>query len=91
MHFLQPDVLISLLGIGGITTGGGIGPLSGQYGLVCDNLLSARVALANGTVVNASESENPDLFWAIRGAGGNFGICTEFTYKLHQSRGLIYT
>ncbi|KAF3907141.1 hypothetical protein ABW21_db0205284 [Orbilia brochopaga] len=74
---------INATGCGGITTGGGISNLSAQHGLVCDNVVSARVALADGSIVVASETENPDLFWGIRGGGSNFGLVTEFTYKLH--------
>lgn len=58
--------------------------MTGQYGYIVDNLLAARVALADGRVVNASETENSDLFWGIRGGGSNFGICTEFTYQAHD-------
>jgi FAD/FMN-containing dehydrogenase len=72
------------LGIAGITMGGGTGALTGQYGTVADNLVSAKIVLADGRVVPASEKENSDLFWAIRGCGPNFGVVTEFTYKLHK-------
>lgn len=73
-----------LVGIGGLTLGGGVGWLTGCHGLALDNLLSARVALANGEVVSVSDSENTDLFWAIRGAGASFGICTEFKFRVHE-------
>jgi FAD/FMN-containing dehydrogenase len=62
--------------------GGGHGLLQGHYGLLSDNLISARMVLANGTAVTVSSESNPDLFWAIRGAGHNFGIVTEFEYKI---------
>ncbi|KAG7089811.1 hypothetical protein E1B28_011460 [Marasmius oreades] len=75
------------VGVGGYTLGGGHGPLSGEHGLAIDNLLSATVVLANGRIVRASRDEEPDLFWAIRGGGGQFGIAVEFTFKVHPSAG----
>lgn len=72
------------VGVGGITVGGGIGFLVRKFGLTIDNLLAAEVVTADGNIVNTSEKENPDLFWAIRGGGGNFGIVTKFNFKLHS-------
>jgi FAD/FMN-containing dehydrogenase len=76
----------SSVGMGGLVTGGGVGFMVRKYGLAIDNLLSARVVTANGDVVTASEHEYPDLFWAIRGGGGNFGIVTELELRLAPVR-----
>ncbi|KAI0699165.1 FAD-binding domain-containing protein [Cerioporus squamosus] len=75
------------VGVGGFTLGGGYGPLSGEHGLAIDNLLSATVVLADGRVVKTSADEEPDLFWAIRGGGGQFGIVVEFVFKVHPHAG----
>ncbi|KAL4936883.1 hypothetical protein BDV06DRAFT_204038 [Aspergillus oleicola] len=77
-------------GVGGLTLGGGYGWLSGQYGLTIDNLLSATVVTGKGEVVTASATENEDLFWALRGAGYNFGIVTSFEFQAHEQPDPIY-
>ncbi len=78
-----PSGIISTTGVGGLTLGGGLGHLTRKYGLSIDNLLSVDMVLADGSFVTANANHNPDLFWAVRGGGGNFGVITSFLYKLH--------
>jgi FAD/FMN-containing dehydrogenase len=82
--------IVSHTGAGGFTLGGGYGRTDRLTGLAVDNLLAANIVTASGELLHASESENPDLHWAIRGGGGNFGVATEFVYKLHPFNPTIY-
>lgn len=77
------------VGMAGLTLGGGYGPLSGRFGLAADNLLSADVVLADGTLVTADDEQHPDLLWALRGGGGNFGVVTTMRIRLHPVPGIL--
>lgn len=78
-----PTGVVSKTGIAGLTPGGGVGWLARKYGLTCDNVLSCEVVTAEGELVTANADTNVDLFWGLRGGGGNFGIVTSFLYRTH--------
>jgi FAD/FMN-containing dehydrogenase len=86
-----PGGIVSTTGLGGLTLGGGYGWTSRKFGHSIDNLLSATVVTADGKVLTASKDENPDLFWAIRGGGGNFGVVTSFEFRAHEIGTEVYS
>ncbi|KAJ3521254.1 hypothetical protein NMY22_g12389 [Coprinellus aureogranulatus] len=85
-----PGTFANYTGVGGMTVNGGYNWLSGRHGLILDNLVQATVVTADGSTLTVSDTENPDLFWAIRGGGGDFGVVTEFVYRLHPQRATVF-
>ncbi|KAM3077153.1 hypothetical protein ACMFMF_005067 [Clarireedia jacksonii] len=89
-HLAAVGGTVNHTGIGGLTLGGGYGHLTPKHGLVIDNLLAAEMVLADGSIVVCTKDKNPDLFWAIRGAGISFGVATKFTYRLHEQPNRVW-